>query len=64
MSTGRGTYFKFTHMFASIPPATRTLILVNVAMFAFEAMGGDMLTVILALWPLGSAGRIEGVPGF
>jgi len=51
-------------MFASIPPATRTLILVNVAMFAFEAMGGDMLTVILALWPLGSAGRIEGVPGF
>ncbi len=51
-------------MFASIPPVTRTLILVNVAMFAFEAVAGDLLTVILALWPLGSAGRIEGIPGF
>lgn len=51
-------------MFASIPPVTQALILVNVAMFAFEAMAGDMLTALLALWPLGGAGRIEGIPGF
>ncbi len=51
-------------MFPSIPPVTRTLILANVAMFAFEAMSGDALTLVLALWPLGSAARLQGIPGF
>ncbi len=51
-------------MFSSIPPVARTLILANVAMFAFEAVAGDMLTLVLGLWPLGSAARVEGVPGF
>jgi len=51
-------------MFPFIPPVTRTLILVNVAMFALEALVGDSLTYVLALWPLGSAARIQGIVGF
>jgi len=51
-------------MFAFIPPVTRTLILVNVAMFALEALAGDALTYVLALWPLGSDARLNGIAGF
>ncbi|HSM76591.1 MAG TPA: rhomboid family intramembrane serine protease [Bryobacteraceae bacterium] len=48
----------FFPMFKFIPPVTRTLILVNVAMFAGEMVFGDALTVNLALWPLGAASVI------
>ncbi len=51
-------------MFSFIPPVTRALILANVAMFAFEALAGDALTYVLALWPLGSAARLHGIAGF
>ncbi len=51
-------------MFAFIPPVTRALILANVAMFAFEALAGDALTYVLALWPLGSDARLHGIAGF
>lgn len=41
-------------MFGSIPPVTRTLILVNVAVFLLQQVAGDMIITWFALWPLGS----------
>jgi membrane associated rhomboid family serine protease len=44
-------------MFGSIPPVTRALILVNVAVFLLQQtlqhMGNDVLIIWFALWPLG-----------
>jgi rhomboid family protein len=42
-----------------IPPATRTLIVLNVGVFILELVGGNALIEWLALWPLGAGG-----PGF
>lgn len=50
-------------MLHSIPPVTRTLIGVNVAMFVAELLFGDVLTLNLALWPIQSA-ALAGVAGF
>jgi membrane associated rhomboid family serine protease len=50
-------------MFYSIPPVTRTLIGVNVAMFVAELLLGDVVTLKLALWPIDSA-ALGGVAGF
>ena len=50
-------------MFPSIPPLTRALIAVNVAMFLGELIVGDALTLNLALWPIGTPAG-GGVPGF
>ena len=43
-------------MFPSIPPATRTLILINVAVFLLQQVPGLGQTIgtLFALWPLGS----------
>jgi len=50
-------------MFYSIPPVTRTLIGVNVAMFVAELLFGDVFTLNLALWPIQST-ALAGVAGF
>lgn len=41
-------------MFGSVPPLTRALILVNVAVFLLQQVAGDLLITWFALWPLGS----------
>ena len=41
-------------MFASVPPATRALILVNVAVFLLQQVAGNVMAALFALWPLGS----------
>ena len=46
-------------MIRFIPPATRTLIVLNVGVFILELVGGNALIEWLALWPLGAGG-----PGF
>jgi membrane associated rhomboid family serine protease len=50
-------------MFYSIPPVTRTLIGVNLAMFVAQLLLGDVLTLNLALWPIHSTG-LGGFAGF
>ena len=50
-------------MFFSIPPVTRTLIGVNVAMFAAQFLLGDVVILNLALWPIQST-ALAGVAGF
>ena len=49
-------------MFHFIPPVTRALIILNVAMFFLEAAIGDTLTLALALWPVGAV--MSGQPLF
>ena len=52
-------------MFGNLPPVTRGLILVNVAVFLLEAMVGvNRMTVYLGLWPIGTASFYGGMPGF
>ncbi|HYL02186.1 MAG TPA: rhomboid family intramembrane serine protease [Steroidobacteraceae bacterium] len=41
-------------MFASVPPATRTLILINVGVFLLQQLAGPLVAELFALWPLGS----------
>ncbi|HTY50116.1 MAG TPA: rhomboid family intramembrane serine protease [Steroidobacteraceae bacterium] len=41
-------------MFANIPPATRTLVLICVAVFLAEQLFGDLILQLFALWPPGS----------
>ena len=41
-------------MFASVPPATRALILVNVAVFLLQQVAGGLMSSLFALWPLDS----------
>jgi membrane associated rhomboid family serine protease len=50
-------------MFSSIPPVTRTLIIVNLAVFLLQGLVGDALLVWFALWPLQSlaAGPVPAV---
>ena len=50
-------------MLSAIPPVTRTLIGVNVAMFVAELLFGDVLLLKLALWPIQST-ALGGVAGF
>lgn len=51
-------------MFYSIPPATRTLIIINVAVFMSELVGGNTLFSYFALWPLGTTAVFAGYPDF
>jgi membrane associated rhomboid family serine protease len=52
-------------MFGNLPPVTRGLILVNVAVFLLEAMFGiNRMTVYLGLWPISTASFYGGMPGF
>jgi membrane associated rhomboid family serine protease len=41
-------------MFTAIPPVTRALILINVALYLLEQVAGNWLIGLFALWPLGS----------
>jgi membrane associated rhomboid family serine protease len=38
----------------SLPPITQALLLINVGLFAADALFGRMLSALFALWPLGS----------
>jgi len=51
-------------MFYSIPPITRALLLINIAMFVVELFVGDALIVNLALWPIGTMSLAGGSQGF
>jgi membrane associated rhomboid family serine protease len=46
-------------MFPAIPPATRALILINVAVFLLQQVpgAGDLIQQLFALWPLGDGFR-------
>src|SRR5579863_3985791 len=44
-------------MFPTLPPATRALILINVAVFLLQQLAGDVITQLFALWPLGGGFR-------
>src|SRR5438874_5691140 len=41
-------------MLSLLPPATRALILVNVAVFLLQQLAPDLMAGLFALWPLGS----------
>ncbi|HZR68222.1 MAG TPA: rhomboid family intramembrane serine protease [Burkholderiales bacterium] len=50
-------------MFYALPPATRWLLLANVAFFLVESLSGTSgLVSYLALWPLGTAGAVPFEP--
>ena len=50
-------------MFYALPPATRWLLLANVALFLVESLSGASgLVSYLALWPLGTAGAVSFEP--
>jgi membrane associated rhomboid family serine protease len=42
-------------MFPAVPPATRALILINVALYALELLAPNVMMGLFALWPLGSS---------
>jgi membrane associated rhomboid family serine protease len=44
-------------MFPAVPPATRALILINVAVFLLQQVAGDAIAQLFALWPLGGGFR-------
>jgi len=46
----------------NLPAGTRALLLINVAVFALEYLGGDAMLDLFALWPLGPAPA--GASGF
>jgi membrane associated rhomboid family serine protease len=50
-------------MFLSIPPVTRTLIIINLAVFLLQEVAGDVMLIWFALWPLQSlaAGPVPAV---
>ena len=49
-------------MLGSLPPVTRTLILVNVVVFLLELVSGNQLVMAFALWPPFTPGQV-GVDG-
>ena len=50
-------------MFLALPPATRWLLLANVAFFLVESLSGASgLVSYLALWPLGTSGAVSFEP--
>lgn len=51
-------------MFYSVPPATRTLVIVNIAVFLGEILFGGALMYNFALWPLGTSSVYGGSLGF
>jgi membrane associated rhomboid family serine protease len=52
-------------MFYSLPPATRALIIANIAVFVLQGMVGEMSMLYwFALWPLGTYPAPAGIPGF
>jgi membrane associated rhomboid family serine protease len=51
-------------MFPSLPPVTRTLIIVCVAVFLLEAGTGSAILLYFALWPVGSENLLGSGLGF
>jgi membrane associated rhomboid family serine protease len=51
-------------VFYAIPPITRALILINIAMFLLDMVVGDALVLNLALWPIGTMTMAGGSQGF
>lgn len=51
-------------MFNTIPPLTRALIAINVAVFLGEVFLGDVLILYFALWPPGTTSVFADFPGF
>jgi rhomboid family protein len=51
-------------VFGNLPPVTRGLILVNVAVYVLQSMVGERMIVYLGLWPLSTASVYGGIPGF
>lgn len=51
-------------MFASLPTVTRALLIVNVVMFVLDEMSDRILTMYLALWPLGTMSMTGGAASF
>jgi membrane associated rhomboid family serine protease len=51
-------------MFPSIPPVTRTLIILCVAAFLLESATGSGMILYLALWPIGSGAVLGDGLGF
>lgn len=51
-------------MFPATPPATRNLIIANIAIFLGEGLIGDVLPLYFALWPLGTSVLLPDIPGF
>jgi membrane associated rhomboid family serine protease len=51
-------------VFYAIPPVTRALIVINIAMFLLDMVVGDALTLNLALWPIGTMTMAGGSHGF
>jgi len=51
-------------MLFSIPPITRTLIIVNVALFFAENLFGDALILYFALWPASTGAFTGGAAAF
>jgi membrane associated rhomboid family serine protease len=39
-------------MFSSLPPATRSILIANLSVFALQALLPEFMTVYFALWPL------------
>ena len=50
-------------MFQNMGAATRTLILVNIGIYALSTLSGDLSLIYFALWPW-HTGSIRGVPPF
>jgi rhomboid family protein len=51
-------------VFYAIPPVTRALIVINIAMFLLDMVAGDALILNLALWPVGTMTMAGGSDGF
>ncbi len=51
-------------MFHNLPPITRTLIMINCAMFALQMLVGERFMIYLALWPIGSSAVLPPGLGF
>jgi membrane associated rhomboid family serine protease len=49
-------------MFFALPPATRWLLLANVAVFFADELSGRTLTAYFALWPWGTTGAVSFQP--
>jgi membrane associated rhomboid family serine protease len=51
-------------MFPAVPPVTRVLIVVNVAVYLLQQVASNVLIPWFALWPLNSAPLLGGAAGF
>jgi len=45
-------------MLASVPPITRLLLIVNIAVFVLQQFSDDSLIILFALWPFGAPAHV------